>query len=202
MLGNDVTDLVPEHAGELRLVLKPIPPPWRDGDLPSRQSERVDRVGVIDEVEVEVAGEVGLGRARVADEALANFVDQSGIRVARRRNLAAHLRDHLLRRLEPQRLLLVDVHRPAVALARLGVEDLFLREVPDDADERDDDGDDPPPPAAAATLTVVSEDGHARVLARIEASGSAGSLAPSPCTRQHFAPRRLSARARSSSPPY
>ena len=63
MFRGDVRDLVPEHAGQLRFVLRQPERAAGDVDDAARRGERVDAVGVEDdELPVEVGRELACAR--------------------------------------------------------------------------------------------------------------------------------------------
>ena len=58
---HDVTDLVAQHAGQLSFGLEPLQQPFGDEHLAARQRKRVDRLGVVQDVEVVPVGALAGG---------------------------------------------------------------------------------------------------------------------------------------------
>jgi len=145
---DDVADLVPEHAGELRLIPQLVVETARDEDLPAGQREGVDGLGIREKMKLEVPGVGARGGVALRDDALADLLDHPRLRIARV-HFAPHLARHLGRRLEAEDLFLIDREGHVLLLARDRV-DLGAAHVRDDPDHGDHERDHQPTAAAIA----------------------------------------------------
>ena len=100
-----VSDLVPQHPGQLGLVPKLVEQGAGDEDLAAGKGEGIDHVAVIEQVEVEIADVGALAGLGALHQLVPDLGDRPGVGVGARVERPAHLLGHLRGGLKAQGLL-------------------------------------------------------------------------------------------------